>query len=133
MSGLKKVDDYTFTVETKQAYSPFPRRLGYTAFSALPDSFFKDDGKAYGRTPVGAGPFKLRLLRPEPPVRPRGGPELRPPGPKPTVQKVTFRVYDKTEAAYNDLLAGNVDLIHEIPHRPARQRPVRTPTSVTGG
>ncbi|MGQ0467113.1 MAG: peptide ABC transporter substrate-binding protein [Sporichthyaceae bacterium] len=114
LSGLKKVDDYTFTVETAQAYSPFPRRLGYSAFSALPDSFFKDDGKAYGTNPVGAGPFKLVSADPSREFVLEADPNYDR-GPKPSVQKVTFRVYDKVDAAYNDLLANNVDLIHEIP------------------
>ena len=58
MSGLKVVDDHTFTIKTTDKVSNLPVRLGYTAFAPLPDSFFSDP-KAYGEKPIGAGPFKL--------------------------------------------------------------------------
>ena len=46
MSGLKVVDDHTFTIKTTDKVSNLPVRLGYTAFAPLPDSFFSDP-KAY--------------------------------------------------------------------------------------
>ena len=58
MTGLKVVDDHTFTIKTTDKVSNLPVRLGYTAFAPLPDSFFSDP-KAYGEKPIGAGPFKL--------------------------------------------------------------------------
>ena len=42
MSGLKVVDDTTFTIKTSEKVSNLPVRLGYTAFAPLPDSFFSD-------------------------------------------------------------------------------------------
>jgi oligopeptide transport system substrate-binding protein len=42
MSGLKIVDDLTFTIKTTEKVSNLPVRLGYSAFSPLPDSFFAD-------------------------------------------------------------------------------------------
>ncbi len=42
MSGLKVVDDKTFTIQTTEPVSNLPVRLGYSAFAPLPDSFFAD-------------------------------------------------------------------------------------------
>jgi oligopeptide transport system substrate-binding protein len=47
MTGLVVKDDYTFTVKTTEKVSNLPVRLGYSAFSPLPDSFFNDP-KAFG-------------------------------------------------------------------------------------
>ena len=58
MTGLKVVDDYTFTIKTTEKVSNLPVRLGYSAFAPLPDVFF-DDPKAFGDKPIGAGPFKV--------------------------------------------------------------------------
>ena len=58
MSGLKVVDDHTFTIKTSSKVSNLLVRLGYLGFAPYPDSFFSDP-KAYGEKPIGAGPFKL--------------------------------------------------------------------------
>lgn len=114
LSGLKVVDDLTFTVETDQKYSPFPRRLGYTAFAALPTSFYEDDGKEYGKLPIGAGPFKMVSGDPAREFVLEANPDYDGPA-KPSIAKVTFRTYDTDDAAYNDLLAGNLDIGKALP------------------
>ena len=58
MSGLKVVDDMTFTIQTTEPVSNLPVRLGYSAFAPMPDSFFADP-KAFEKKPIGAGPFKM--------------------------------------------------------------------------
>jgi oligopeptide transport system substrate-binding protein len=42
MSGLKVVDDLTFTVQLSSPYAQWPTTTGYTAFSPLPASFFEN-------------------------------------------------------------------------------------------
>jgi oligopeptide transport system substrate-binding protein len=44
MSGLKIVDDKTFTITLKQPESDFPLRLGYSAYFPVPDAAFGSDG-----------------------------------------------------------------------------------------
>ncbi|HET8880126.1 MAG TPA: ABC transporter substrate-binding protein, partial [Arthrobacter sp.] len=58
MSGLKVVDDQTFTVELSQPESDWPLRLGYTAFVPVPSGALKDP-KGFGEKPVGNGPYKM--------------------------------------------------------------------------
>jgi oligopeptide transport system substrate-binding protein len=112
MTGLKVVDDHTFTIKTSSKVSNLPVRLGYTAFAPLPDSFF-DDPKAFGEKPIGAGPFKLDSKTDTEMVIsrfPDYSGEF-----KPNVDKVTFRIYNDDGAAYNDVVANNLDFTEIIP------------------
>jgi oligopeptide transport system substrate-binding protein len=113
MSGLKVVDDTTFTIKTSEKVSNLPVRLGYTVFAPLPDSFFKDP-KAYAQKPIGAGPFKVDTISDTEMVLSKfadySGKN------KPNVDKVTFRIYnDDGSAAYNDVVANNLDITDIIP------------------
>lgn len=115
MEGLKVVDDTTFTVELGRKESDFPLRLGYTAFFPLPEAAFADP-KAFGQNPAGNGPYKLAengwqhnteiKLVPNPDY---SGPR------KPTNGGVNFKIYSTTEAAYQDLLSDNLDVLDQIP------------------
>jgi peptide/nickel transport system substrate-binding protein/oligopeptide transport system substrate-binding protein len=63
LSGLKKVDDLTFTVALSQPYSEFKTMLGYTAFYPLPKAAFSAPGvlaEGYEQAPIGQGPFKMK-------------------------------------------------------------------------
>jgi len=116
MSGLAVVDDHTFTITLSSPNSSFPIALGYSAFYPLPDSFF-DDPTAFGQNPVGNGIYMLAdpaawqhdvqiELTTNPTyagerVAQNGG------------LKIVF--YATQDAAYADLLAGNVDVIDGVP------------------
>ncbi|GAA1627659.1 ABC transporter substrate-binding protein [Georgenia ruanii] len=116
LTGLKVVDDQTFTVKLKQPEADFPLRLGYSAFFPLPQAAF-DDAAAFGENPIGNGPYKL------------GGDgawqhnvqiELVPNADYTGDRKaqnggVTIKFYDTQDAAYNDLLAGNLDVLDAVP------------------
>jgi len=116
LSGLKVVDDTTFTVKLMQPESDFPLRLGYSAFFPLPEAAFADL-KAFGENPVGNGPYMLAKagawehnvgieLVPNPDyagdrVAQNGG--------------VTLKFYETLDGAYNDLLADQLDVLDSIP------------------
>ena len=61
--GLQIIDDYTFVVKLKGPESDYMKRLGYTAYSPLPDSTLADPKKG-GEHPVGNGPTcpRVRML-----------------------------------------------------------------------
>jgi len=116
LTGLKIVDDNTFTVALKQPESDFPLRLGYTAFFPLPSAAFTDM-KAYGENPIGDGPYKFASatawqhnvkleLVPNPDYTG---------GRKPANGGVSFVFYQSQDSAYNDLLAGNLDVLDAVP------------------
>lgn len=113
MSGLKVVDDKTFTVKLSQPESDFPSRLGYTAYFPLPESAF-DDMKAFGEKPIGNGPYSLKSWShdQELVLVPNESYEgVR----EPQNAGVTFKVYTDLEGAYTDVQAGNLDSIEIVP------------------
>ncbi|MQA61364.1 MAG: ABC transporter substrate-binding protein [Actinophytocola sp.] len=113
LAGLKVVDDYTFTIETEAPFSVLPAKLGYTVFSPLPDSFF-DDPDAFGRKPVGNGAFKFDSWADNQEIVTSKFADYVGEQ-KPNVDKVTFKHYQDMDAAYDDLLAGNLDFHDQIP------------------
>jgi len=110
MSGLKVVDDMTFTIQTSEPVSNLPVRLGYSAFAPLPDSFFADP-KAFEKKPIGAGPFKIDSISNTEYVMSKFADYSG--ATKPNVDKLTFRIYQDPSAAYADAVAGSLDYIDE--------------------
>lgn len=110
LTGLKVVDDTTFTIQTSQAVSNLPVRLGYSAFSPLPDSFFADP-EAFEKKPIGAGPFKMDTISNTEFVLSKFA-EYSGAAPA-NVDKMTVRVYQDPAAAYADAVAGSLDYIDE--------------------
>jgi oligopeptide transport system substrate-binding protein len=110
MTGLKVVDDTTFTITTTEAVSNLAVRLGYSAFAPLPDSFFADP-KAFEKKPIGAGPFKMDSISNTEFVLSKfadfSGTK------KANVDKLTVRVYQDPAAAYADAVAGSLDYIDD--------------------
>ena len=115
LSGLKVVDDYTFTIKTSGKVSNLPLRLGYTAFAPQPDSFFEsEDKEAFGKKPVGAGPYKFVSWDANKSIvlekfadysGERAG----------KVDKITFQIFQDQDAEYTALQAGQVDIIRQVP------------------
>ena len=113
MTGLKVVDDYTFTIKTTEKVSNLPVRLGYSAFAPLPDVFFTDP-KAFGDKPIGSGPFKLDTWTKEQSMELSKFADYSGDFPA-KLDKVTFKIYQDPDAAYNDVLANNLDITDSIP------------------
>ena len=116
LTGLEVVDDTTFTVALKQPEADFPLRLGYSAFFPLPEAAF-EDAEAFGENPIGNGPY---MLAGEGAWEHNIGIELVPSesyeGDRVAQNGgVTIKFYDTQDAAYNDLLSGNLDVIDAIP------------------
>ena len=112
MSGLKVVDYYTFTIKTTDKVSNLLVRLGYLGFAPLPDSFFTDR-KAFEDKPIGAGPFKVDSKTDTEVVLSKFADYSG--AFKPSIDKVTFRIYNDDSAAYNDVLANTLDFTDIIP------------------
>ncbi|MEO3814676.1 ABC transporter substrate-binding protein [Sphaerisporangium sp. B11E5] len=119
LSGLKVVDDTTFTVELKNPFSGFPTMLGYTAFYPLPKAAFESEGKLkadFGSNPVGNGPFKMSK-----PWK-RGSDQTISTvrnddfsEGKAKIDAVDFKIYTDLNTAFNDLRAGNLDIMDQLP------------------
>ncbi|MFF4171351.1 ABC transporter substrate-binding protein [Streptomyces sp. NPDC001744] len=113
LSGLKITGERTFTVKLTQKFSTWPVTLGYAAFAPLPKAFF-DDRSGWLAKPVGNGPYtvdsytkgsQMALKRwdgyPGDDKAQNGG--------------VTLKVYTDNNTAYTDLIAGNLDLVDDVP------------------
>ncbi|MGY1680864.1 peptide ABC transporter substrate-binding protein [Geodermatophilus sp. SYSU D01176] len=114
MSGLQVVDETTFTVTLSSPFSQFPTITGYNPFYPLPDSFFEDP-EAFGRQPVGNGPFQaeeefvpgegITLTRYEDYAGEQAA----------QAEGVEYRVYAEVDTAYTDVQDGNLDIVDVIP------------------
>ncbi|MEU2425894.1 ABC transporter substrate-binding protein [Streptomyces sp. NPDC007851] len=113
LSGLKVVDDRTFTVRLNQKFSSFPDTLGYAAFAPLPRSFFTDHA-GWLKQPVGDGPYTIESYTKGSQMNLRKW--ARYPGDdKAQNDGVTLKVYTDSDTAYTDLIAGNLDLVDDVP------------------
>jgi oligopeptide transport system substrate-binding protein len=119
MSGLHVVDDLQFTVRLKAPTIDFTVRLAFSPFYPLPQAAFRDMA-AFGRNPVGNGPYELADgpdgpawehnvkidLRPNPQYRGNRAPHNK---------GLRFEFYANLDTAYSDLLSGNLDVLDTIP------------------
>ncbi|WP_018255734.1 peptide ABC transporter substrate-binding protein [Salinispora mooreana] len=116
MSGLKKVDDLTFTVELKAPFSGFPTIVGYSGFFPMAQACI-DDADACNETPIGNGPYKIdgtweheveiNLVRSE---TWKGEPG--------TSDEIYYRIFADVDSGYAAFQAGELDVMYTIP--PAR-------------
>ncbi|WP_166348894.1 peptide ABC transporter substrate-binding protein [Phytoactinopolyspora limicola] len=113
MSGLRVDDDLTFTVTLAQPEAAFPLRLGYAAFSPLPQRFF-DDPESFGDAPVGSGPFEFVEWVRGSAITLRAYDGYRG-DTQPQIDEVIFKIYQDDTAAYSDLQADNLDIMPYLP------------------
>jgi oligopeptide transport system substrate-binding protein len=111
--GLVVEDEHTLVVNLTQPESDFPIRLGYAAFFPLPESFHEDP-EAFGEAPVGNGPYQLEAWEHEQvislvPNESYAGDRV------PQNGGVDLLAYTAEDAAYNDLLAGQLDVVKNVP------------------
>ncbi|MEU8348449.1 MULTISPECIES: ABC transporter substrate-binding protein [unclassified Streptomyces] len=113
LSGLKVTGDQTFTVKLNQKFSTWPETLGYNAFAPLPKAFF-DDHDAWVKKPVGNGPYQVESYQKGSVMKLRKWEDYKGPD-KARNGGVDLKVYTDNNAAYTDLLSGNLDLADDIP------------------
>ena len=113
LSGLKIVDDLTFTVDLSAPSATFPILVGALAYAPLPQSFYKDP-VAFGSRPVTSGPYRFESWAHRKMVKIRrsatytGDIGIRNAG-------VDFLVYSDPASALSDVQAGRLDVITTVP------------------
>ncbi|MEU0397205.1 ABC transporter substrate-binding protein [Streptomyces sp. NPDC006208] len=113
LSGLKVTGPLTFTVKLTQKFSTWPDTLGYAAFAPLPKAFF-DSHDSWLAKPVGNGPYTVDSYA-------RGSKmSLRTWDGYPGTDKaknggIDLVVYTDNNTAYTSLIAGNLDLVDDVP------------------
>ncbi|MFD3487370.1 ABC transporter substrate-binding protein [Streptomyces sp. NPDC058665] len=113
MSGLKVVDENTFTITLTSSVSYFAYKLGYDVWAPLPESFFKDP-KAAGEKPVGNGPYKFVSWDHKKLIKVRKFEDYTGPN-KAKNGGIDFKNYTTADSAYSDLRSDNLDWIEQVP------------------
>ncbi|MFG2328802.1 ABC transporter substrate-binding protein [Streptomyces sp. NPDC048604] len=112
MSGLKVVDDTTFTITLTDKVPYFNYKLGYATFAPLPKVFY-DNPKAFGQKPIGNGPYKFESWTHKKLIQVAAYDDYK--GPNKAKNKgIQFKNYATVEAAYQDVLSGNLDMIRQV-------------------
>ena len=135
MSGLKQIDDLTFSVKLKVPFSQFGLTLQYLGLAPLPEEVRKNPD-AYKRKPIGNGPYKLAADW-------NPGDDLKLAkwdGYKgalvPQADEITYRFIPNADTAYNEFLAGNLDFV-DVPSTKVKSFKTDAPdqwvTSVSSG
>lgn len=113
LEGLTVVDDRTFTIELTQPDSEFTQRIGYYGFAPMPASA-RDDIDAFGENPISSGPYKLEQWDHNAELKIVANEHYD--GPRTAKNDgVKYVFYAQNDAAYSDLLAGNLDVLDLIP------------------
>jgi ABC-type oligopeptide transport system substrate-binding subunit len=117
LTGLKKTDDTTFTVTLSDSFADFKMMIGYTAFFPLPKAAFTSPGvidEKFEDAPIGNGPFKMKgKWEHDSKIEVERWADFK--GKKPKIAGVTFKIYAQLDAAYQDLVGGNLDVLDTIP------------------
>lgn len=113
LSGLKQVNDMTFSVKLTQKFSLWPDTLGYPAFAPLPKAFFTDHA-AWVSKPIGNGPYTIDKYTKGSSMDLRKWDDY-PGDDKAQNGGIDLKVYTDNNTAYTDLTAGNLDLVDDVP------------------
>ncbi|MFA1550948.1 peptide ABC transporter substrate-binding protein [Actinomadura chokoriensis] len=107
VAGLKVEDEQTFEVTLDRPLSGFPALLGDPAFFPLPDSVLESrDWAAYGRLPVGNGPFRVASRSSREIVLQRRSGRGR---------SVVVKAMPDARVQYNAAAAGDLDVATRVP------------------
>ena len=117
LTGLKKVDDTTFTVTLSAPFAGWKSVMGYTVFYPLPKAAFSAPGvlaDGFEDKIIGNGPFKIKgAWEHDSQIVVEKVEGFK--GTAPKVDGVTWKIYQDQKAEYADLTAGNVDVQTTIP------------------
>ncbi|GIE28751.1 putative peptide ABC transporter DppA [Actinoplanes italicus] len=117
LSGLKKVDDLTFTVTLSAPFASFKSVIAYSVFHPLPNAAFSSPGviaKGFEEKLIGNGPFKMKgKWEHDDKIVVEKYSDFK--GVVPKIDGVTWKIYGDQMAAYADLVSGNLDVQTTIP------------------
>jgi len=117
LSGLKKVDDTTFTVTLSAPFAGWASVMGYTAFYPLPKAAFSAPGviaPGFEDAVIGNGPFKIKgKWQHDSQIQVEKVAGFK--GTVPKIDGITWKIYQDQTSEYADLIAGNVDVQTQIP------------------
>jgi ABC-type oligopeptide transport system substrate-binding subunit len=114
LSGLSKIDDYTFEVTLTEPFAAFPATLGYSGFFPVAEACM-DDLDACNETPIANGPYmiegswvhneRITLVQ-----NPDWAGDV--PGQS---DKLQFNIYGEVDAGWAAFEAGDLDVMYTLP------------------
>ena len=117
LTGLKVVDESTFTITLSAPFASFKSLLGYTVFYPLPKAAFSSDGvlaEGFEDAIIGNGPFKMKgKWEHDSKIEVEKVADFK--GQVPKIDAITWKIYQEDSAQYADLVAGNLDVQTQIP------------------
>jgi ABC-type oligopeptide transport system substrate-binding subunit len=123
LSGLKKVDDTTFTVKLVEPFSGFPATIGYSGFFPVAKACL-DNFDACNETPIGNGPYKIDgSWKHDDSITLVKNPDYAGDD-KGKADKLTYKIYADVGAGYDAFTAGDLDVMYTIP--PAKYKDAKS-------
>lgn len=113
-AGSKVVNDHTLDIMTRKPDPAFVSKLVDSGCQVIPPKYFQTVGaQAFGRKPIGTGPFKFveevkdnRIVLAANESYWRG---------RPNIDELVFRAMPEASTRVNELLTGGADLIVNVP------------------
>ncbi|WP_120004502.1 peptide ABC transporter substrate-binding protein [Nesterenkonia muleiensis] len=114
LEGVSAVDDYTLEIVLEEPFGQLPALLSLVGFSPLPEAAY-DDMDAFESAPVGNGRYEMdgewehdvQIV-----VNRFEEWSGEQPG---AADRIEFRIYNDVSTAYQDVQAGNLDLLYNAP------------------
>ena len=116
LTAVKKVtapDTHTVVVKLSQPHAPLLADLAMYAYSVVPESLVKAQGKAFWQHPVGSGPFMVTSYNPDSEVDLARNPHFY--GSKPNISKVKILIVPNDNTRVLMLESKKVDVIENPP------------------
>lgn len=115
LEGLKKINDYEFSIDLSKPSSTFVLRLAYTAFVPLPSVAFDDNGsvdESFGDAPIGNGTYKFDEWNHDQNIVVKRNDDYQG-SVKAKNGGIDFRVYagNATDTALRDVQSGQLDVL----------------------
>ena len=110
---IEKVDDFTVRITLKEPFAPFLANMAMHSATIVSPTAVEKYGRDFSKNPVGTGPFKFVSWAPGVEIVVEKNADYW--GGAPNVDKVIYRPIIEDQARLNELEAGSVDFIVNIP------------------
>ena len=112
MRAVEVVDPLTVRLRLDRPHAPLLANLAYPAGYMVSPAAVTKFGKAFGRAPVGTGPFRFALWESQRQVRLLANETYRDGPPK--LKALVFRPIADANARASEMLAGGLDVLVEL-------------------
>jgi peptide/nickel transport system substrate-binding protein len=110
---VEVVDPLTVRFRLSEPYAPFLSNLAYPTGLIVSPAAVREHGRDFGRNPAGTGPFVFRTWEANRQVAVERNPDYW--DGAPPLRGVVFRPITDANARVAEMLAGNIDLMVEVP------------------